>query len=254
MSLSKAALSVKRMEAVDAVEFSLSDAESSNSAVAKRIAQDKNKVLASYTMDFGYDNDGNRVSVNNGFGTVTMQLPVANGTSVKIYWLRSNGTAGVMATKVAKDGYVSFALADWGAGTGNLVVAKATASATGGFKPIVRPSTNVKPSVAAKPVVKVKKKTAAAKKGAKKTTSTKFVPADQDDAGSGNDVAAQQDQTESTDQESNPAVFYIVLAAFVLLIAALVRRLYLFTAKRKEEDLEEDFEDSAQDEQESIRF
>ena len=254
VSLSKAALSVKRMEAVEAVEFSLADAESSNSVVAKRIAQDKNKVLASYTMDFGYDNDGNRVSVNNGFGTVTMQLPVANGTSVKIYWLRSNGTAGVTATKVAKDGYVSFALADWGAGTGNLVVAKATASATGGFKPIVRPSTNVKPSVAAKPVVKVKKKTAAAKKGAKKTTSTKFVPADQDDAGSGNDVAAQQDQTESTDQESNPAVFYIVLAALVLLIAALVRRLYLFTAKRKEEDLEEDFEDSAQDEQESIRF
>ncbi len=254
VSLGKAAITTKRLETASNVGFEIKSSKKSASAVRKRVAQDKNKVLASYTMSFGYEKDGSRVDIPNGFGTITMQLPVANGTMVKVYWLRSNGTAGVTATKAAKDGYVSFALADWGAGDGNLVVAKATGSTISGFKPIVRPGgASTKPAIAVKPTVKTKK--AALKKDGKKTTSTKYVPADQEDADNGSvDNAAVDEQGETQDQESNPAVFYIVLAALVLLAAAFARRMYLFAAKRKEEDLDEELDDSADTGEESIRF
>lgn len=253
VSLERAGLAKAEMAGVTSAAFSVRAADSAASAVRKRASQDKAPVLDVYTIDLGYDKDGEHTSVTSGFGTVTMELPVKRGESVKILWLRSNGSVGTTATKTSENGYVSFAVADYAAAKGNLAVVRSTGGSGSALAPAVRPGASARPAIAKKALAKAK--VAPKKKGAKKV-STKVTAAElaEQNAAAANGAQVQDNQ-ETQGQVSNPRMFYIVIAAIAAFAAFLARRMYLFIAKRKEDDLDDELDGSAADDsEESIRF
>ncbi|MDO4501732.1 MAG: InlB B-repeat-containing protein [Coriobacteriia bacterium] len=119
------------MASVQSAGFTLAKAKGAESVLTKRLAKDGYKAADVYQAWFGFQQQGKKVPVKNGFGIVKLKVPTsrANGTKVRLYWVRADGTAGASGTKTVEEGVVSLNFAEYTLGAnGNLVVAYTTAT------------------------------------------------------------------------------------------------------------------------------
>ncbi|MDO4503500.1 MAG: hypothetical protein Q4D06_10075 [Coriobacteriia bacterium] len=123
--VSGAYLTRSGMEHVTKVSFVLKKAKAASKALKSAATADNHAICNYYHMSFGYTSGGKRVQVKKGFGIVTLTLPVAkaNGTEVKLFWLKSDGSVGKSATKKVSKGVVKLNVNDYVAGDyANLVI------------------------------------------------------------------------------------------------------------------------------------